>query len=211
MGAAILFTVVASVLLGPIVIDRIAVVVNRHPIKVSDIDRDIRLTDFLNKTNLNFSAAEEKAAEERLVDQQIIRGEIAAGGYRRAADADADALLKQIRHDRFGDSDLRLNRGLEQYGLTENQLRAQLLWQLTVLRFINDRFRAGVLVTDEDIQKYYDEHRTQFRGPLDSVSASIRNSLEGDQVTQQFEMWLADTRKDAAIEYKVDYGKEAIR
>ncbi|HTA41725.1 MAG TPA: hypothetical protein VK789_04715 [Bryobacteraceae bacterium] len=211
MCAAVLLTIIASVLQGSVVIDRIAVVVNQHPIKASDIDHDIRLTDFLNKTSLNFSAAEEKAAEERLIDQQIIRGEIAAGGYRRATDADADSLLKQIRRDRYGNSDIRLNRGLEQYGLTENQLRAQLLWQLTVLHFINDRFRAGVLVTDEDIQKYYDQHRSQFRAPLETVSASIRNSLEGEQVNQQFEMWLADTRKETTIEYKVDYGKEAIR
>lgn len=211
MCAAILLAIVASVLQGSVVIDRIAVVVNRHPIKASDIDHDIRLTDFLNKTSLNFSAAEEKAAEERLIDQQIIRGEIAAGGYRRASDADADTLLKQIRRDRYGNSDIRLNRGLEQYGLTENQLRAQLLWQITVLRFINDRFRPGVLVTDEDIHKYYDQHRAQFHAPLETVSASIRNSLEGEQVNQQFGTWLADARKDTTIEYKVDYSKEAIR
>jgi parvulin-like peptidyl-prolyl isomerase len=211
MRAAVLFTIIAGLLDGSVVIDRIAVVVNRHPIKGSDIDRDIRLTDFLNKASLNFSAAEEKKAEERLIDQQIIRGEIASGGYHRATDADADALLKQIRRDRYGNSDIRLNRGLEQYGLTGNQLRAQLLWQLTVLRFINDRFRPGVLVTDEDIQKYYEQHQSQFHTPLATVSPSIRNSLEGEQVNQQFEMWLTDTRKDATIEYKVDYGKEAIR
>lgn len=192
----------AAVAHTAIVIDRIAVVVNRHPIKTSDIELDLRLTDFLNKSRLNFDTAEKKAAEERLIDQQIIRTEIASGGYRRATDADANALLAQIRRDRYGNSDPRLRRALEQYGLTEDQLRAELLWQLTVLRFINDRFRAGVLVTDDDVEKYYQQHRAQFAAPFEAVSASIRNSLEGEQVNQQFEMWLDGARKEAVIHYE---------
>lgn len=209
MRPAGLLPVMALLLHASVVIDRIAVVVNRHPIKTSDIERDIRLTDFLNKAPLNFDTAAKKSAEERLIDQQLIRSEIASGGYRRATDADAQRLLEQIRHDRYAGSDPRLNRALEQYGLTENELRGELLWQLTVLRFINDRFRAGVLVTDEEVQKYYEQHRAKFPQPLAAASASIRNLLEGEQVNQQFDQWLASTRKDAAIEYKVDYGKEA--
>ncbi len=185
-----------------VVLDRIAVVVNNRPIKTSDIERDLRLTDFLNKAALKFDAVDRKAAEERLIDQQIIRSEIASGGYRRASDADADALLRQIRRDRYANSDLSLQRGLARYGLTEDQLRAQLLWQLTVLSFINERFRAGVVVSDEDIEKYYDQHRAELHAPLETVSATIRTALEGEQVNQQFDMWLDSARKDAQIEYK---------
>lgn len=187
---------------GAVVIDRIAVAVNRHPIKTSDIEQDIRLTDFLNKANLTTDTAAEKAAEERLIDQQIIRQELSSGGYRRASDADAETLLRQIQRDRFGGSEARLRAALEQYRLTEEQLRSQLLWQLTVLRFINERFRSGVLVSDEDVQKYYNEHRASYRQPLEQASASIRSTLEGNQVTQQFESWLADARKRAQIDYK---------
>jgi len=202
MRALLGLVVISIAAQGAVVIDRIAVVVNRHPVKSSDIERDIRLTDFLNRVPFRLDAAAEKAAEERLIDQQIIRQEISSGGYTRATDADAEALLDQIRRDRFGGSDARLRAGLIPYGLTEDQLRAQLLWQLTVLRFINDRFRTGVLISDEDVQKYYDEHRASFREPLAQASASIRSTLEGNQVTQQFESWLTDERKRTAIEYK---------
>lgn len=187
-----------------VMLDRIAVVVNRHPIKISDIDRDLRLTDFLNNAPLNLGATEKKASEERLIDQQIIRAELSSGGYRRASDQDADALLEQIRRDRYGDSEARLKQGLGRYGLTEEQLRAQLLWQLTVLRFINDRFRTGVMVSDDDIAKYYEQHRSALTAPLNAVSDSIRTSLEGEQVNQQFEAWLADSRKNAEIDYKTE-------
>lgn len=208
MRMAALVPVFACMLHAAVVIDRIAVVVNRHPIKTSDIEHDLRLTDFLNKATLSFSNAEKKAAEERLIDQQLIRAEIASGGYRRATEADADRLLDQIRRERFGGSNVRLNRALEQYGLTEDKLRAQLLWQLTVLRFIDDRFRPGVTVSDEEVQKYYEQHRAEYHAPLATVSASIRTLLEGDQVNRQFDMWLTDARKEADIAYKVDYRKE---
>ncbi len=197
-----LLPIVACMLHAAVVIDRIAVVVNKHPIKTSDIERDLRLTDFLNKAKLDFGSAAKKAAEERLIDQQLIRTEIASGGYRRASDADANALLGQIRRDRFANSDTRLQQALEQYGLNEDQLRAQLLWQLTVLRFINDRFREGVVIADEDVEKYYQQHRAEFRGSLQAASTQIRNTLEGEQVNSQFDMWLDNARKEASVEYE---------
>jgi hypothetical protein len=195
---------VFSCLLSPaVVIDRIAVVVNRHPIKTSDIDRELRVTDFLNNAKPNSEVAEKKAVEERLIDQQIIRTELSSGGYGRPSAGQAEALLGQIRRSRYGNSDARLRQALESYGLTEDQLRAQLLWQLTVLRFISDRFRTGVLVSDDDVQKYYEEHRASFQNaPLEKVSASIRTSLEGEQVTTEFEKWVADERKRADIDYQ---------
>jgi hypothetical protein len=202
MRSVLVLPLVALAVHAAVILDRIAVVVNSHPIKTSDIERDLRLTDFLNKETLKFGSAEMKTAEERLIDQQIIRGEIASGGYRRASDADADALLRQIRRDRYANSDVLLQRALAQYGLTEDRLRAQLLWQLTVLGFINQRFRAGAMVTDEDVQKYYDQHRAELRAPLQTVSATIRTALEGEQVNQQFGMWLDSARKDAQIYYK---------
>lgn len=199
---ATFFLSLTASLCGAIVLDRIAVVVDRHPIKISDVERDVRLTDFLNKSPLRMEPASEKAAQERLIDQQVIRQEIASGGYSRATDDDAQHLLEQIRHDRFGGSDSRLRAALIPYGLTEDQLRAQLLWQLTVLRFINQRFRTAVLVSDDDVQKYYEEHRTSYREPLQQASAEIRNTLEGNQVTQEFESWLTDERKRVTIDYK---------
>jgi len=203
------FFAISGSLAAGVVIDRIAVVVNRHPIKTSDIDHDIRLTNFLNAARPNPTPAERKAAMERLIDQELIRSEVASGRYPRATDKDAQALLDQIKRDRFGNSDARLRAALSQYGITYEELRAQLLWQLTALRFINERFRSGVLVSDDDIQKYYEKHRSAFHDPFEKVSGTIRTSLEGEQVNQQFETWLAEARKSAAIDYKVDFRQEA--
>jgi hypothetical protein len=184
-----------------VVIDRIAVVVNRHAIKASDIDRDLRLTAFLNRDLLKTDAATRKSAADRLVDQEIIRNSLASGGYTRATDADAANLMAQIRRDRFGNSQARMGLELARYGITEDQLHAQLLWQLTVLRFIDQRFRGGILVSDDDVRKYYTDHRAQFRGTLEAETENIRNTLEGEQVNQQFEAWLDDARKRATVQF----------
>ena len=97
---------------------------------------------------------------------------------------------------------------LDKYGLTEVQLRDELLWQLTVLRFIDQRFRAGVLVTDEEVKSYYDQHLAALRAQypngysLQELQAKIRSSLEGERINQSFNEWLEQQRKMYRIEYR---------
>jgi hypothetical protein len=192
---------------GAVVLDRTAVVVGRRVIKSSDIDRELRVTAFLNHQPLVENAATKKEAADRLIDQQIIRQEIATGEYARATDSEAAALLNQIRTDRFGGADTRMRAELSRYGLTEAQLQAQLLWQLTVLRFINERFLPGVLVSDDDVRKYYDAHLADLKRqyPADNSFATlepkIRESLEGEQTNKQFVNWLEEARSRVWIEF----------
>jgi hypothetical protein len=108
----------SALLASPVILDRIAVIAGTHVIKLSDIDRDIRLTDFLNRATLNLSPAAKRESAERLITQQIIRDEIASGGYRRPPESDATQLEEQLRRDRFSSSEQRLREGLQRYGLT---------------------------------------------------------------------------------------------
>jgi hypothetical protein len=191
-----------------IVIDRIAVVVGKHAIKASDIDRDLRVTEFLNRATLDLSAPAKRKSADRLIDQSIIRDEIATGGYNRATDADADGMLTQIRHDRFANSDARLRQESARYGLFEEDLREELLWQLTVLRFIDERFRPSVLVNDQDVRAYYDQHLAELRREyprdysFETLESKVRSLVEGEEVNKQFEAWLDQARKDQRIEFK---------
>jgi hypothetical protein len=198
----------AGALPAAVVINRIAVIVGKQVIKSSDIDRDLRLTEFLNRESPNFSIEARRKAAERLIDQTIIGNEIANGHYRRPSDSDADALLNQLRKDHFSGSDAQLGEALARYGLTESQLRAQLLWQLTVLRFIDQRFRPSVLVSNEEARAYYDQHvadlRREYPGDtsFEALEPKIRASLEGERINQNFVAWLDRARKRDRIEYK---------
>lgn len=198
---------------GAVVVDRMAVVVGKHVVKVSDIERDLRVTAFLNREPLALDPGARKKSAERLIDQEIMRQEIATGRYKRATDDDALALLKQIRQERFGGVEARLQSALVQYGLSQEQLREQLLWQLTVLRFIDQRFRPGVLVDDDEVRVYYDQHLPELRKqyPRDNrfevLAPKIRSSLEGERMDKALEAWIAQAR----TRNRIDYREEAFR
>lgn len=198
----------STLLSGAVILDRIAVIAGTHVIKASDIDRDIRLTDFLNRVPLNFSPAAKRESAERLITQQIIRDEIVSGGYRRPPEAEAVELEDQLRRDRFGGSQQRLREALQRYGLAAAELREQLLWQITVLQFINQRFRGGVVVTDDEVRKYYDQQVAELRreypkdNSFDALAPKIRATLEGERINQSFNEWLDQARKNERVEFK---------
>jgi hypothetical protein len=195
-------------LAGGVVVDRIAVIVNKRVIKTSDIERDLRVTQFLNRESLNLSADTKRKAAERLIDQSIIRDEIVKGAYTAAGPSDVDAMVKRIAQERFGGAAARLKQDLGRYGLTDEQLRLELQWQLDVLKFLDQRFRPGVLVTDDEVRSYYNQHQTDLRRqfPLiktyEGMAPKVRESLEGERLNQNFEQWLASARKRNRIEYR---------
>jgi hypothetical protein len=191
-----------------VILNRIAVIVGKHAIKTSDIDLDQRLTAFLNRENVRSGSDDKRRAAERLIDQEIIRQEIISGGFRRPAESQAAALEAELTRDRFGGSVVRLKEALARYGLSENALREELLWQLTVLSFIDQRFQGAAVISDEDVRSYYNQHLAELRrqNPQDSsyqaLEPQIRKSLENERVDQSFNQWLSQARDRYRIEYK---------
>lgn len=189
------------------VIDRIAVIVDKHAIKTSDIDRDMRVTEFLNRAPLDTTVGVKRQAAERLIEQTVIREEMEKGGYSKSSAAEVDGVWKRLLDERFGGSDARLRQELARYGLTEAQLRLELQWQLDVLAFLDQRFRPGVLVTDEQVKSYYGQHGAELERQFPQVKTyaalepKIRALLEGEQVNQNFDAWLAAARKRDRIVY----------
>ncbi len=190
----------------PVIIDRIAVRVGNSIIKDSDIDRNLRVTDFLNDQPLNMKNEARREASKRLIDQVFIRREIQLGDYPVATWAEADQQLDKIKQERYKTQSA-LEQAITRYGLVEPDLRFEFRWQLTVLRFIDQRFKPAVLVTDEEIQKYYSEHLTALRranpkgNSLDDLRDQIRDILAGEKVNEQFFAWLDDQRKSNKVEF----------
>jgi hypothetical protein len=191
---------------SPVIIDRIAIVVNNQIIKQSDIERDIRVTDFLNHDPLSLSLAARKQAANRLIDQAFIRHEVRVGDYPTATFEDADAQLSLIKKDKFKSNEAFLQ-AVRNYGLTVPDLRFTFRWQLTVLRFIDVRFKPAALVTDTDVQQYYNAHLAALRQAhpkayaLKDVQSEIHQTLVSEKVNQLFFAWLDEQRKEAKIQY----------
>jgi hypothetical protein len=190
-----------------VVIDRIAVIVDKHVIKTSDIDRDTRVTEFLNREPVNTSRDARQKSAERLIDQTVIREEMEKGGYTQSTADEVSGMMRQILTQRFAGSDARMKAELSRYGLTEAQLRLQLQWQLDVLKFMDQRFRPAVLVTDEEVRQYYDQHKAEVERQFPqaetyaAIEPKVRASMEEQRMNQSFDNWLTAARKRDRIVY----------
>jgi hypothetical protein len=118
----------------------------------------------------------------------------------------ADEQLNRVESTRFK-SVSAFDRSLERYGLSELELRTEFQWQLTVLQFIDSRFKPAVLISDQEVNNYYREHeaalRRQFPGKTSKaqLDEDIRNILTGEKVNQLFFAWLDDQRKNTKIQF----------
>src|ERR1700694_291527 len=116
------------------IIDRIAVSVGSQVITTDQINDEIRVTAFLNHAQPDFSAAEKKKAAERLIEQALIKREIEVSHYPLPPLADADAMLQRTKEE---------HPDFVRSGISEDDLRQHLWWQLTLLKFIDERFRPS--------------------------------------------------------------------
>jgi hypothetical protein len=170
------------------VVDRVAIVIDKKVITESEVREELRLTEFINNQPLDLGPAARRAAAEHLVDQELIRRELEISGYPQPSISEADALLRKFHQDRFHSLD-EYRAAMQKYGITEDQLKQRLLWQLTAIRFTDLRFRSQ---------------------QTDATSQSADRS-DGDaaatRVDQQMDAWLKQARSNTKITFK----QEAFR
>ncbi|MBV8845894.1 MAG: hypothetical protein JO307_24045 [Bryobacterales bacterium] len=149
------------------IVDRIAVVVDRTPVKQSDIFREIRLTALINGEQPDFSLAQQRQAASRLIDQAILRNEIGMGTYPEPDPTQIEQLFQQIRG-RYR-TEAAFHQSLMNYGLTQEDLMDHLRWEQIVLQFIALRFGNGVETSsvqpdvNQQFFKWLDETRSRSR------------------------------------------------
>jgi len=188
------------------VIDRIAVALDNQIITDSEVVLEIRLSAFLNGDPVDFSPEARRKAADRLVEQKLIRREIDLGRYPAPSKDEVAAMLKQIQAQRFADP-AKYRQALEKYGVSEADVNAYLLWQLTLLRFIDARFRPGVQVSDEEIRAHFESEQGKGEGTADAgkqpkfedLRDQIRETLTNQHIDQLLNDWLAAARKRAHI------------
>jgi hypothetical protein len=208
MRVLVLFVFVSLAVQG-VIIDRIAIIEGNAIIKDSDIERDIRVNDLLNGEPVRLDLASRKQAANRLLEQNFIRREIRIGDYRTASPETAIAQLDALKKRKFR-SDAAYKDALRRAGINNMDLQNRFQWQLTVLAFIDARFKPAAYVTDQEIDSYYKAHtaalKRQFPGKtsLSALQPDIRNILAEEKVNQLFFAWLDQQRKDTKITYLED-------
>jgi len=188
------------------IIDRIAISVGNQVITEGQIDEEIRLTDFLDHEKLNLDVAERKKAASRLIEQALVKRDLELSRYPLPSSTDADASLHDVKISYSPES--LYQQKLQEYQLDEDALKRRLLWQLTLLRFIDYRFRPGIQIPDADINAYYDQELDKWKQQgiqpiptLEDSRAKIEDILTERRIDQALDAWMGETRKQVTINY----------
>ncbi len=206
MRIALTLALLLPIAAGAVIVDRVAVAVGDKIITDSEIELRIRLAAFQNDEKPDFSLDARRKAVKELIDQKLIDHEMDLGHYPRLAEPARQALLAEYRKaDRLAD-EAALAKALAAYGLTPQQLEDELAWQSDLLTFLNLRFRPAVEVTDEDVQKYLDEHvlKSGQKTPaaeLEAMRVQVEKKLTNERSGRELDLWLQDQLRRTQIDY----------
>jgi hypothetical protein len=195
-----------------VVLDRVVAVVNNQAILASDVDEEVRLA-VLDPGGAGVVLTPQRALEQlisRSLIQQQIRQEDAQAA--EPSQAEVDARLAEIRKE--VPACIHFNCASEQgwaaflaaHGLTPKRVETYLRYRVQILRFIEQRFRQGIRITPEEIEKYYREtllpqYATgETIPPLDEVAPRIQEILLERQVNVLFDDWLRNLRRQGNVE-----------
>jgi hypothetical protein len=190
------------------IIDRIAVSVGSRVITASDLDREIRAVAFQAGVKPDLSPAARRATAERMVEQKLIRRELETSRYPVPDAAEVQPALEKFKKEYFRD-DQEYRRALADYGVTEQDVKDQLLWERTLALFVGMRFQSGVQVTGEDVQDYFEKvvkPAAEAAHPgqpvaLEDYRERVEQALAGQRADREMDNWLKEARQRTEIRF----------
>jgi hypothetical protein len=154
----------------------------------------------------DFSPAGRRATAERMVEQVLIRRELEISRYPVPTAAEVAPVLAAFQKEHFPNEG-EYQRALADYGITDRDVKDLLLWQRTLLLFIEVRFQSGVQVSGQDIQEYFDTvvkpaaeaaHPGQPIG-LEDYRDRIEQTITGQRADREMNTWLKEARNRTEI------------
>ena len=188
------------------IIDRMVITVGRQVITQSQLDEELRVTAFLNLVPIDTSIEAQRKAADRLVEQTLVNREMELSRYPEPTPDAVEKYRSQIVKQYGGEAAFQA--ALKRDLLTPATLNRHLVEQLTVLRFLDYRFRPEVDVTDHDIADayhlYVEEWKRTKPGPppsLDRVRESLESQIYQGKINGEFSRWMEETRKQVPVNY----------
>lgn len=191
-----------------VVLDRIAVVVGTDVITEGEVIDQLRTDEFMSSQPLDLSPQQRRATAARMVDQQLIRQEIEITQYKPPAPSEADSMLRTFRQQHFR-TEAEYRTALEKYGVTEEELKQHLLWQLTTIRFTDWRFGgngqqpAPAPSANREVPPGTPSP-AKTPPPEQQVQSADRDAPNpgGTNVDEQLDAWLKQARGTTKVEFK---------
>ncbi len=197
-----------SLLLGPATlaatIDRIAALVDRQVLTVSEVGQLVELRFFPRKPKQSDDDYRHSVLD-ALISQALQYRDVERFGAQDIPKDSIEARLHDIaaRFPSPADFDAAVRRA----ELTPDEVRALVKRQLQVEAYIQERFSPLIFIPSEDIEAYYrgpwSQQRRQ-RGlpipPLAEVQEEIRSLLKSEQLQQEIDKWTAQLRARANVD-----------
>ena len=153
----------------PEVIDRIMAVVNSDIITLYDLNRAFKPYED-NIKALNYAPEKERETlfqvrkdlldqliDSKLADQEIERAQISVN------EGDIDKTIERMKEARsFTDEQLR--EGLARQGMTMAEYRKEIKEQILRTRLVNREVKSKIVITNEDVEAYYESHQDEYAG-----------------------------------------------
>ena len=197
----------------PVVLDRVVAVVNNHAILASDLDDEIRLS-VLDPGRGGLGVLTRENALDQLISRTLIQQQIREEDLHSVEPSPAEvaARLEEMRKEipacvrQNCASEAGWKAFLIAHGLTTERVLAYLHYRIEILRFIEERFRQGIQIPEQDIQTYYNETllpqyaKGEAVPPLVQVAPRIQEILLQQRVNALFNDWLEKLRKQGDVE-----------
>ncbi len=187
-----------------VTVDRIAAVIDRQVLTVSEVNQMAELRFFPRVAGRNDDDYRHDILE-ALIAQALRYRDVERFGAQDIPKDSIEARLMEIQR-RFV-SPAELDAALARAELTWDELRALIKRQLQVEAYIQERFAPMVFVANEDIADYYNGPWRQQRvarglavPPLNDVREEIRALIRSRQLDQQIETWTTQLRARANVD-----------
>jgi len=183
---ALLYPLFVIVLSAAGVVDRIAVTVGSAVITESEVVLENRLAAIMNDQPLDPGPTARRAAADRLVDQQLLRNEMEIVTFPKPTVQEVDGMLQQFRREHYPASTA-YQSALQKYGVSEDELKRHLEWQLRVMRFTDQRFH---------------DPSDLAAGNESAADRDADGESSSSDVDQQLDAWLKQQRSATRIEFR---------
>lgn len=201
LAAAILLMAVVPA--SAVTVDRIAAVIDRQVLTVSEINQMIEIR-FFPRTSAD-EDDHRRDVLDALIAQALRYRDVERFGAQDIPADSIEARLVEIR-ERFA-SDEEFAAALARAELTLDEVRALIKRQLQVEAYIQERFAPRVFVANDEIAEYYAGPWTQQRRerglpvpPLDLVREEVRIAVRASRLESEVGRWTTQLRARANVD-----------
>ncbi|MBC7856958.1 MAG: peptidylprolyl isomerase [Pirellulaceae bacterium] len=179
----------------------VAVTVDNEAIGAGEVEREIALALKGQKLAGEALARLRKHALEQVIDRHLVLRYLQTN-KQAASKEDVDfALARLVRQLKAKDKPLADH--LKTIGMSEAELRQELLWKISWARYVEAR------TADENLKKYFDMHRSDFDGSELKVAHILLTVPAGDDAKLQTALQTAAAIREEITSSKVTFADAA--